>query len=697
MTSKAPYYIKFKPSKKDYIFFVIAFLIIGILSYLLYKDIYATYVVEEEPIGKIVFKKRTALRKLQTQNLWELLQNEYPVYNGDSIKTEEFSEAVLKLKDGTEIALNENSFIVINFTKEETKIDFNYGSLETKTAETNVKVKTGDSEIDLKSAEAKITNTKESVNIQLQQGKAEFIKEGKKEEIKKDEVLIAQKTEDKIVKTKMKLNLIKPLEDERFFTTTKDKVIEFEYQGDPEINYELWVSMNSMFRPTLIKIPIKRIAQIQLKPGTYYWKIVEKNQDHTLFPYRKFVVFQKEKPQLFTPKNLEIFKTKTELNINFSWSKLELAKGYELLIDTNPNFTNPKRISTFVNNVNVPIDVQTQTYYWKVIALGVLEELTETSDVQSFQIQELEKFKPAKLISPLNEYFLHTKTKNYVFKWWVDSPNKQTIQIAKDSKFNEILFEQSNITVSTFDVKREFPTGTYYWRIINEDKIPSDVGTFFVIETPRLTLSFPRNNELFLFEDAKEIPLKWSYELREVEFIVSLAKEPNFQKPLLTNKTLKEEFLVPSNLLNSEGEYFWRVDIRKLNTNDVLDTQSSKFFMYFLPKPTRIIIPKNNETFNLLSVNQISIQWERAKHVDYYEYELLKAGTPILKNRTNQNQVVLTNLEDFGIGVYDFRVKGVRKIQERIIPTNEVGVRFVLEYQIQSKPEFLTPERIVIE
>jgi hypothetical protein len=128
--NKNIYYIKIDEKKSDFVFIVVSIIILSILSYLLYHDIYKSSEGAGKPIGTIVFKKRVALRKLKNQSIWEYLQNEYPVFNGDAIKTEEFSEAVLKLNDGTEIALNENTFIVLNFTDQERKIEFNYGSIE---------------------------------------------------------------------------------------------------------------------------------------------------------------------------------------------------------------------------------------------------------------------------------------------------------------------------------------------------------------------------------------------------------------------------------------------------------------------------------------------------------------------------------------------------------------------------------------
>lgn len=691
------YYVRIRTPVRDYIFLFFAAIIIIILGFLLYRDIYSTYLVDEEPVGKIIFKKRTALRKLQKQNLWEMLQSEYPVYNGDSIKTEEFSQAILQLKDGTEIALNENSFIVVNFTKDEVKINFNYGSLEAK-GETDVKIQTGDSEIQLNSAVAKITNTRDAMNIQLEKGQAEIIKEGKKEEIKKDEVLVVSKTEDKVMKTKVAVQLLRPQDDEKFYTAS-DVNVEFEFSGDPQSQYELQVSLNPLFRPVFMQIPVKKLAVINLKPGTYYWKVVKKGQDPSLFPYRKLTVLKKEKPVLYTPGNREIIKTKSTVDVYFSWSPLDLARGYTLQIDTSPDFSNPRTMDVQTSSVAIPFDIrQNQVFYWRVIAKGAVEALTETSEVYSFQLQALEKLKPSKPVYPVNEYFLSRQTEGIVFKWLTDIPNKQTLQIAKDKFFSEIVFSQDNITGTYFSLRRELPPSEYYWRVINEDGVPSEAAVFSVIETPVLTLLQPRPRELLLLQEQIGLKFDWDYELRDVEYSITLAGDEKFRKVLLETKTSRSEYVLSTALLpDFEGEVFWKVDAIRKTTGEILASKTSSFSLFYLPLPARITAPKNNETFNLLTTGAILIQWEKAKNADSYEYELFRNGEFYLKNRTNQTRLLLNNLEDFGVGVYDFRLRSSRKILDRVYTSGESSLRFRLEYRLETKPEFLTPEIIVIE
>jgi hypothetical protein len=81
-----------------------------------------------EQIGTITFKEKTVQRKFTDRVVWESMENSFPLYNKDSIRTGELSDAEITLTDGTKLAMDENSLIVLNITKGEQEIDFAYGT-----------------------------------------------------------------------------------------------------------------------------------------------------------------------------------------------------------------------------------------------------------------------------------------------------------------------------------------------------------------------------------------------------------------------------------------------------------------------------------------------------------------------------------------------------------------------------------------
>src|SRR3990172_5476170 len=89
-------------SKNEYIAFSAAAVVILLFSLFFYLDFAGRSAVGEERIvGSITFKKHLAQRKYSSQVVWEDIEWKSPVYNNDSLRTAEQSEAVIRLADGT--------------------------------------------------------------------------------------------------------------------------------------------------------------------------------------------------------------------------------------------------------------------------------------------------------------------------------------------------------------------------------------------------------------------------------------------------------------------------------------------------------------------------------------------------------------------------------------------------------------------
>jgi hypothetical protein len=95
-------------SKSDVITALAGISIIAGLGYLLYLDITKSVGPgSTELIGKIISKHNTTERKYSAQVVWDEIFKDSKLYNFDTIRTAEHSEAIIKLKDGTVITLNE--------------------------------------------------------------------------------------------------------------------------------------------------------------------------------------------------------------------------------------------------------------------------------------------------------------------------------------------------------------------------------------------------------------------------------------------------------------------------------------------------------------------------------------------------------------------------------------------------------------
>jgi hypothetical protein len=69
--------------------------------------------LNEKPVGTVTWKYRAAQRRFIDRVLWDRLQRESPVYDGDSIRTAALSEAVVSFAGGGVIDVAENTLIQI--------------------------------------------------------------------------------------------------------------------------------------------------------------------------------------------------------------------------------------------------------------------------------------------------------------------------------------------------------------------------------------------------------------------------------------------------------------------------------------------------------------------------------------------------------------------------------------------------------
>ena len=122
---------RLKANIADILIFVLCSLGAATALGLYYKDInFWSLKNNEVAVAKIYFKKNVVQRKFIDNDIWERVNQESPIYNGDKIRTAQDSEIHAQFeKTGTKIQLKENSLIQIFSNKKEKAIDFLSGEI----------------------------------------------------------------------------------------------------------------------------------------------------------------------------------------------------------------------------------------------------------------------------------------------------------------------------------------------------------------------------------------------------------------------------------------------------------------------------------------------------------------------------------------------------------------------------------------
>jgi hypothetical protein len=75
--------------------------------------------LREVPVGTVTFKQRTAQRRFSDRVIWDRLRRTSPVYNGDTIRLADLSEAVITFRGEERLELLENTLVQIFYSEDE--------------------------------------------------------------------------------------------------------------------------------------------------------------------------------------------------------------------------------------------------------------------------------------------------------------------------------------------------------------------------------------------------------------------------------------------------------------------------------------------------------------------------------------------------------------------------------------------------
>ena len=164
---------------------------LALCSYYLYREL--TFRIEKkggEVIGTITFKKRNASRRYTDSVIWEEIAQESEIYNYDAIRTMEYSSAILTLKDGTKIELDQNTMLVVVMGDKGLNINFDSGGVtaqNTSGSQGPITLNSKDASISLAGGDISVNSGDEGTSIHLNSGSATIAAGGKELGISQNE------------------------------------------------------------------------------------------------------------------------------------------------------------------------------------------------------------------------------------------------------------------------------------------------------------------------------------------------------------------------------------------------------------------------------------------------------------------------------------------------------------------------------
>lgn len=322
-------------------------------------------------------------------------------------------------------------------------------------------------------------------------------------------------------------------------------------------------------------------------------------------------------PSLISPTNNA---GNTSLTPKLDWDEVSGCDSYEIQLSEYSNFSDPIIDRTGVTATE--IDIATGTlekntlYFWRVRAKdGTLYSLwTER------QFTTASDLVPPDLLSPSDRAFNISVIAE--FDWSdVNAADSYRIQISTNSSFTGLVIDQSDISLSTYQITSgmlNFDT-YYYWRIKAVKGSASSNWTeyrqFRTSGVPRPSLTSPRyrSTDLILTPtmEWEEVTIADSYDLQ-------ISSDYRFNSTAVDVEGVTDNsYDVPANVLEGNTEYYWRVRVR---VGQSVGYWSSRwrFTTSGSAGPT-LISPADNANDILLTA---TLDWEDATNALYYELEV---------------------------------------------------------------------------
>ncbi|HMB21139.1 MAG TPA: FecR domain-containing protein, partial [Spirochaetota bacterium] len=657
-----------------------------VFALLLYHDMSASIDASgEKRIGEIQFASRTAQRKYANQVIWERVNSNTPVFNGDSIRTADLSEAVIKLRDGTEISLHENSMVLLSVTERKMAVDFTRGSMTARKRKEDgsfqlaitagaLNVAVDESHLMMKKEE------NEEVDVTVREGEARLLSEGE------DDVVLSsnQKAEFRPGSsgarvTTLPVTLVAP--EPGTFIAGRGSVqpVRFTWEyNQPVGDAMLEIAGDRNFKDIITRSNVTGTSTVKrLKEGGYYWRISSVKKDTASSDWSKFTVLKIEPLELVRPVDSGTITAAGETQlVRFSWKPHRHMNSYELRVARDPEMEEIIiRKNSIVTDTAVDIPADKGTYYWSVrgeAALQGLKEYSINSKVYSFTMASFTPGSSVQLIRPEGDERVIRDAVNWQaipFSWKkMKGVDKYELQVADNPSFSGEVWKNRTAN-NVLLMEKPLKPGKYYWQVapVIENNVDSELfserRTFSVDREYDIGLIKPSESaEISIPPGKTDVPVTFSWRGYGSDFRHKLEISAGYDYKNIYDSRMVSASSVTIPSLEA-GEYFWRITLINPDGDDVARSVPRLMKIRGNLYSPVVLTPRTGDIVNLKSSNSFTMAWESVDGADEYVVSLFSVdGTKrkkVKEYRTKSTSIKMDQLHLLDEGRFEWTVKAL--------------------------------------
>ena len=329
------------------------------------------------------------------------------MYNLDTLRTASNSSATVYLEDKTQIALGEDTLLVLDLAGESKRLDLSGGTLrikrEASSGELKVAMKGG--ELKLDTGAALLSDTKGGVAVAVTEGQASFQGAGGTtialDSSRAATAAVALDEAGNV--TALPLEPIAPANGKELVTLDPRGTVDFSWIGPASFKGKIILATDSELRVGRMAIVVSggdadgSGADVRLAPGTYWWRL-EGSGKGSPEPSKimHFTLAPSFAPRIVRPAasaSLSSGRGKSSL-VDLAWSPSPRAAAYRVEAASDPGFEKPE-ISLRCEGTSISTDkLGLGAWYWRVTALYPASGLEAASPTSTFTIAKIERAKP---------------------------------------------------------------------------------------------------------------------------------------------------------------------------------------------------------------------------------------------------------------------------------------------------------------
>lgn len=660
----------------------------------------------EEPVATITFKYRSAQRRIDERVLWDRLRQESPIYNLDTIRTAERSEATLHFPDGNSIALSENTMIqVIVHESGARELSLDGGSVVVGggNAEHATTLTAGGNTVSLDPGSvisARAIPGSSATSIQVINGVVQTA-DGRRIDAGMSAVF-----EDSLVSQLRSTVVLQPEANRRFLNHgTASFPVQFRFApaGDdtPDNGYTLQVSASRSFTDPLDHAVAADSSgmNLPLDSGHWYWRLMD---GQTAVEEGAFNILSAPHPVAIAPAPGYEYRFRSrQPAVRFIWTGNDYSSFWKLTVADNPGLNDPVIVQQCSNPSSIISSLSEGTWYWQVEPWYPVNDTgyAGSTPVQRFVILRNAALSAPDLLSPRINDIVNSQSESGMIRFsWRNSPDadRTLITIADNEAMQNPLVEDSAYgNLYSLDTEQHpLRDGRWYWTARYADaegnfSPVSRVGVFYAHSGDLVQRAlFPPEGYGISLNLAPDTRFTWKTNVAtDTRFQVSTTND--FSEPfidMVQNSGSVSGAGIP------EGRWFWRL-YTKVGDLELATTPREVSILPALDAPAPVS-PKPGSTV----VTRVGIptvfRWEEVEGASGYSLRLHRPAsgtTPLYEQNFIEGTEVSINLDSFAEGAWYWTVQAYA--EETPLSTRRSGLfgRYGYDHKILKPIELVYP------